>query len=485
MGDDKGREIDTDREMDEADCGSPAGDNQVGAIISSGPQNWQILQHSGGYGDIPLSGTWKVPPDLDISEGIDVCARMVEEDSGLVILPWQAGSTAPDGTWRITLRGIPAGGLYRLETCLHQRINPDIEWSIRGDMRHHLGVGDVFLIAGQSNSAGYGKDVILDPAEKGVHLLKNNGKWDMASHPFNESSDTVHVVNREGGNPGSSPYLAFSRRLKTSLHYPIGLVQASLGGSSLAMWNPEEDGCLYRNAVQIVKSCGPVRGVLWYQGCSDTGEKESMTYLARFERMVSHFRNDLNQPDLPFLTVQLNRLTRGPAEDNGWGRLREAQRRAAKEIDGVYVVSTTDLSLSDLIHISSVGNLVLGERLAATALKNIYKNPLGYDAPDLIEVKKTGADELSLTFAPVSEKIYTYELSAAEIPFCFEDEAGVLTSQSCRLKDPDTLLFRLDRPIQGECFVSGASAQNPTGITPVDFATHCPVLSFYRAAVLE
>lgn len=63
-----------------------------------------------------------------------------------------------------------------------------------GDMIHHLGIGDLFVITGQSNSAGYGKDPIFDPPELGIHLLKNNGRWDMASHPFNDSTATIQLI---------------------------------------------------------------------------------------------------------------------------------------------------------------------------------------------------------------------------------------------------------------------------------------------------
>lgn len=42
------------------------------------------------------------------------------------------------------------GGLYRIETCMnHAETNGAIEWATRGDMIHHVGVGDLYVIAGQ------------------------------------------------------------------------------------------------------------------------------------------------------------------------------------------------------------------------------------------------------------------------------------------------------------------------------------------------
>ena len=108
---------------------------------------------------------------------------------------------------------------------------------------------------------------------------------------MNESTNTLHEENRENANPGHSPYLSFARQLKRELGYPIGLLQASLGGSPLSAWNPEEDGVLYRNMMNIINSQG-IEGILWYQGCSDAQEELCDTYLNRFKSMFLHIRKD-------------------------------------------------------------------------------------------------------------------------------------------------------------------------------------------------
>lgn len=244
---------------------------KTGALINKGPSDWQIIQQVDGKADISLSGDWIDYPE---SRNPKVFVRVVREENGGIVVPWQESENTEPGKWRITVRGIPAGGLYRVETCLHEKGKYEIEWGTRGDMIHHIGVGDLFVITGQSNSAGYGKDPVYDPPEIGVHLLRNNGKWDLATHPMNESTGTIHEENREGGNPGHSPYLSFAKQLKRELGYPIGLIQAALGGSPLSAWNPEENGYLYRNMMNIVRSqTEKIRGVLWYQGCSDAGSE--------------------------------------------------------------------------------------------------------------------------------------------------------------------------------------------------------------------
>ena len=44
-----------------------------------------------------------------------------------------------------------------------------------------------------------------------VHLYRNRSKWDIASHPMNESTFAGSLANEEMGVPGVSPYLAFGK----------------------------------------------------------------------------------------------------------------------------------------------------------------------------------------------------------------------------------------------------------------------------------
>ncbi|HCQ00632.1 MAG TPA: hypothetical protein DIT99_08015, partial [Candidatus Latescibacteria bacterium] len=84
-----------------------------------------------------------------------------------------------------------------------------------------MGVGDLWIIAGQSNAAGYGRGPALDPPELGIHILKNEEVWDVAAQPLNDTTRSTHP-NLEQANPGHAPYLRFARDLKSALGYPIG-----------------------------------------------------------------------------------------------------------------------------------------------------------------------------------------------------------------------------------------------------------------------
>ncbi|HHY82219.1 MAG TPA: sialate O-acetylesterase [Clostridiales bacterium] len=458
--------------------------SSVGAIIEKGPQNWQIIQQEAGYGCISLSGRWATAEKVS---DVKIYARVVSEETGESIVPWQCAQSLPDNGWEIVLKRIPAGGLYRIETCMsHAAVNGALEWAIRGDMIHHIGIGDLYVIAGQSNAAGYGKDPAYDPPELGVHVLRNSGRWDLASHPLNESTDTIHDVNMEHGNPGHSPYLHFGKLLKKSLGYPIGLLQASLGGSPLSLWNPDENGALYRNMIDIINSQGGrVKGILWYQGCSDAAPGLCQTYLARFMNMVDSIRRDLELPDLPVLTVQLNRYLEksSPEADSYWGIVREAQRQAAKIIPNVYVVPALDCGLSDIIHNRSSANLMLGERLARTALTEIYGRSFLYKAPDLSKAIRVGINKILLEFDNVYDRLDTLGVQPSQLPFTIVDEEGTANIRDCSLRKKNQFVITLDRELKGRCVIHGAYQQNPPFIIPVDFETHLPMLAFYGIKV--
>lgn len=393
-----------------------------GSFIERGPQDWQVIQQRNGYADIELAGRYCSPPNTKGQP--QVYARVVREDDNRALSFWQkAEMNTQQKYWSIRLY-VPKGGLYRIETNLAVDSHAGLEWALRGDMRLHIGVGDVFVIAGQSNSAGYGKDPMYDPPQLGVHLYRNCGRWDIAAHPMNESTDTVHPVNQETCNPGNSPYLAFGKMLYKELGYPIGFLQTSLGASPLSKWNPHEDGSLYSNMLEVIRSQGgTVKAVLWYQGCSDCVDELCETYLERFGYMVESLRGAL-RAKIPFLTVQLNRVTSIENVDHSheWASIREAQRQAANHLEEVYIIPTEDYTLmSDQIHNSAVCNVAMGERLAALALCKLYGRDEYSAAPDLERIIQTGPHTLELFVKNVRGRLFCFNT----IPdFEVEDEKG-------------------------------------------------------------
>lgn len=452
----------------------------TGVKISKGLQDWQIIQQGDGYSQIKLSGIWALSDAA--SEILAIHVRVVVEDTGSILIPWTQCENYGKNRWKVTLRNIPAGGLYRIETSLdHSKAS-----GIRGDMVHHIGVGDLFVIAGQSNAAGYGRDPVMDPPEIGVHAFKSSGKWDLASHPLSDSTGSKPVAKKEMGIPGHSPYLCFARILKRELGYPIGLIQTALGGSALSSWNPGEDGYLYKNMLERVKAAGnEIKAMLWYQGCADAAEGVCDTYLERFENMVSHLRSTLVNKELPVMTVQINRyvVPASDANNRGWGKLRDVQRRAAKLVPKVFVIPANDCTLSDAIHNAAASNLKLGERLANSALANIYGRKYVSEAPDISKAVKLEDNQIQLLFDNVKGKIYTFEVGSEKLPFTVVDEKGQLEITGYEINSNNGILLTMNREAGGSCVIHGVWQQNPGFFIPIDDYSHIPVLSFYGVEV--
>jgi sialate O-acetylesterase len=460
---------------------------QYGAIIQKGPQNWAIIQQENGMGNVSLSGVWAVP-EGEYVKSWQVYVRVVNEEDAREIVTWHPASMLVDYAWEITLDAIPAGGLYRLETSLQIDDNPAMEWAMRGDMIHHIGIGDLWVIAGQSNAAGYGKGPIQDAPQLGIHLLRNSGQWDLATHPFNEATASIHFENWERFNPGHSPFLAFGKMLQKEIGIPIGLLQTALGGSPLMAWNPDEDGVLHRNMMNIIQSVGgKVKGILWYQGCSDCSPEDSASYLERFGNMVQHWRRELQNENLPILTVQLNRCTNDDLTESNqsWGRVREAQRQAALTISGVYVIPALDCPLSDNIHNSPAGNMIIGERMGKQALAYVYsKATVNAKAPCLttaVFIDKDAVPGIRLEFA----NVYGYLLAIGHLSqvFSVEDVKSEIEIIGWQITGRSEITLKLARDTEGDTFVHGAYQMNPSSQLPLDSGTYMPILAFYRQPV--
>src|SRR5215204_6168067 len=157
----------------------------------------------------------------------------------------------------------------------------------------------IFLMAGQSNMAGRGivapSDTVSSPL---ILALDKNNEWVYAKEP-------LHYY--EPGRTGLDCGLSFAKELskKYGKEITIGLVPCAIGGSSIEQWlgNSTYRGVtLYSNFLEKAKAAaqyGTIKGLLWHQGESNTGEKSRINYKQKLETFFAKVRNDLQQPDLP------------------------------------------------------------------------------------------------------------------------------------------------------------------------------------------
>lgn len=468
---------------------------KFGVTISSGASPWQIFQQGAdGTASITLKGEYhliRLTQEIPLQFNpvpyapATIKARVALETTGENVIPWTKAVILDESHWEICFPRVPAGGLYRIETTMEYEGWDGLSCS-RGDMIHNIGVGDVFVIAGQSNAAGRAKNPVADDPELGIHVLRTSAKWDLATHPLGETTGAVHVGHYENHNPGHSPWLHFAKRLKKELGYPIGLVPAAYGGSPLRWWNPDENGALLTNMLEMLGDYDiHPKAVLWYQGEAEGYEDSAETYFDRFSATVNHTRRLLGQPDLPFITVQLNRCVMEATEhlDRQWGIVREAQRQAWHKLHNVTVVPANDLALYDFIHNSSQGNLVVGERCALAALDVCYGRTTDWMAPEPESVKFTAPDTVELKFSRIRNWVNPFDVPAALLPFDAEDDQGLVHPASY-VTGGDSLTFTFPRALGENARLHGGWRMNPGYQMPCD-CMRISMLSFYNVPITK
>ena len=114
-------------------------------------------------------------------------------------------------------------------------------------------------------------------------------------------------------------------------------------------------------------------GVIWYQGESNGNSiEESIQYQRRMETLIRDWRFRFDQPELPFIQVQLAEYWADMDYDpkSTWAVLRDSQRRVCQTLPEVYLATALDTGEADDIHPQD--KETVGRRLASTALYWVY-----------------------------------------------------------------------------------------------------------------
>ena len=278
---------------------------------------------------------------------------------------------------------------------------------------------------GSTYGAGSGREYAL-PAG----LLRRGG-----------NTIVVNVLDtyRDGGLSG--PASAHALRLADGSRVPLDggwryrMVPPELGTPPRAPWQSAAGlSTLYNGMIAPIGRYG-LRGMLWYQGESNTWEA------GRYRELLRVFRNDWRSrfgKDLPLLVVQLANYGAAPTApaESDWAALREAQRAVAAEDRDTGLAITIDIG--DRYDIHPTNKQELGRRLARVARHVVYGEPLPPSGPVAAATSRSG-DAVVVRFDDVSDALVAY---GAEGPIGFElcgDAPG-----SCRYAQAS---IRFDRVI--------------------------------------
>ena len=163
---------------------------------------------------------------------------------------------------------------------------------------------------------------------------------------------------------------------------------------------PAWPSCLYNSMIAPVIPYA-IRGAIWYQGESDSGE--AYLYRSSFPNMIHDWRQQSKQGDFPFLYVQLaNWQTRSPQpEESQWAELREAQSMTLS-VPNTGMITAIDIG--DAIDIHPKNKQEVGRRLALVARNKVYGENIPATGPTYTSMKIDG-DMIRIRFDVNGKKL--------------------------------------------------------------------------------
>lgn len=250
----------------------------------SSPLPYQVIQREGfdplhahedqpggpalGFAMVPVTGEF---PDV---AGATVEYRVVAlKDAFGAGTDWARLDGKGAGNQFAAQARIPAGGWYRLEVrCLSNG------QTVATSMIEPFGVGEVFIVAGQSYAEGANDELLKveDPHGRVVAYDMQKKTWAVANDP------------QPNAGTGGTIWPPMGNYLLPLVRVPIGFVNVAVGGTASRQWLPGEK--LYNNLADAGTRIGRFRYVLWQQGESDVIERVSTeTYI----KHLTTIRGDL------------------------------------------------------------------------------------------------------------------------------------------------------------------------------------------------
>jgi sialate O-acetylesterase len=140
----------------------------------------------------------------------------------------------------------------------------------------------------------------------------------------------------------------------------------------LTSWGP---GMLYNGMIAPLTPF-PIRGVIWYQGESNSALARAPLYNRIFRTLIEDWRKQWGVGDFSFLYVQISNFKSNATED--WAELREQQLKTLEVTDTAMAV-TIDIGNPDNVH--PTDKVDVGHRLALAARALTYGEDINYSGP--------------------------------------------------------------------------------------------------------
>ncbi|MCC6580332.1 MAG: hypothetical protein IT440_07800 [Phycisphaeraceae bacterium] len=330
------------------------------------PLPYQVVQRDEhNQGCVPIRGTI-----AGHATRMEACYELMDV-TGATPSIWAIVSNELSGkelSWAGVLT-IPAGGWYRVTI---RAMDGDKE--IARQSVEKVGVGEVFIVAGQSNAGNYGKPRQMPMDDRAA----THCQWCKA---WRHSHDPIPWTSACGG----SPWSILQDDLIRALNVPVAVITVAAGGTSTQQWLPASNVC-YPQLRQALAFVGPrgARAVLWHQGESDAYlHTSAQDYATNMGLIIQQSRKDGGW-DIPWLVATASFLpdTSFPKDGIEPAKAREQVREGQKltqQIAGVGAGPDTDDMTGktwrhDWVHFSGKGLREHGHRWATCVLTGLFPN---------------------------------------------------------------------------------------------------------------
>jgi len=348
--------------------------------------------------------------------------------------------TNSKGEWLVKVKTTEAGGPFIITiAAAKEKVK-----------LHNILLGEVWLCSGQSNMEmpmlGYNdqpivgsNDALSDANNCQIRLFTVKrvsiktpqdtctGKWEVAT------AKTVGQFSAVG--------YFFARHLQKTLNVPVGVINASWGGSRIEAWidtqtmqkfpeslfitsqektSPNHRAShLYNGMIAPIKNMG-IKGAIWYQG--ESNRSEYQYYAGLMKAMTEQWKNDFELTQLPFYFVQIAPYWYNNSKDILSGKFYDEQLKASQQIPNAGMVATVDFGEEFCIHPAE--KKVVGQRLSYWALSETYKlEGLAYKNPTFksVEVKDSSLviafDNLVMGLTSFGKELTNFEIAGDDKVF--------------------------------------------------------------------
>ena len=313
-------------------------------LVITSPQPLHVIQRTAltpGLGRGPLSVTGTGAPASAVTGELRtlLCAEASGEATD-----WTAASLELDGNGGFALSAeVGAGGWFRIEVRLLDAAGA----TVAQGMLEPVGIGEVFIVAGQSYSASCHERrlVVEDVMVRAVAASPEEPDWRFAHDPqpairsridlesLEEIAEVLAELDLSFPHGEHSPFTgsvwpAFCDRFIALHRVPVALMHAGVGATRIGFWKPGSQ--LFANLVDAVEQVGDYRALLWQQGESDvaygTSEDEYVEAVVELRAALT----ERTGVDRPWLVAQSTHHPTGEEREELELPIREAQVRLGR-----------------------------------------------------------------------------------------------------------------------------------------------------------